>query len=273
MGKSIAPLLAEITEPSQGYSEAIVVDDHSRRDEAAIAAEACRHYGAAFAANSENVGPADNRNRIALHQLYRNSVMHFLDADVSLITSESAIRARELVSDPSVGMAGGLILEKDGRPASYNFGPAFTLKSGIGFNMQQRYAEMAKIDPASAEAFREKHHFWLGCWPDIVNQQTTQRAVWVAEANMVVDADRFAEVGGFGNNVRFHDIVTPAMRLLQQGKHALFDPSVAVIHKGLGDHSGRPREMVAAMARLIFRHGVGNFLFGGDMAAGKWGRV
>lgn len=270
MSYSVLPLLAQVADPEQGYDEVVVIDDSSTEEQAAQASEACEAFGATFLPSTENAGPAHTRNRIVHDPRYRDTVLHFLDADVSLDTPGSAHAAREMVAGETVGMAGGLIRDTSGHQVGFNYGPAFTLKSALGFTAQMRVAEMAKTNPQAAAICRGALGFLLRSWPDTQHIRAT-RTFWVAEANMVVNRDLFAAIGGFGEGVRFHDIVTPAIRMARLGRQVLFDPAIAVTHHDLGDHSRRAAEQREAMRVLIGRHGLQPYLLGGDHVVGKWG--
>ena len=69
----------------------------------------------------KNISAGGNRNRII--DYVKDGIIMFLDVDMELLTRNVVEKANEVFEDEKVALVGGLILNKQGKPMSWNFGP------------------------------------------------------------------------------------------------------------------------------------------------------
>lgn len=211
----------------------------------------------------ENVGTAANRNRI-IPELSRLSIIQFFDADISLNTSDNPERARELATDPRIGYTGGLIRNSEGRQLEWNYGPAFSLPQLFSAVAQAKISEQEARHPSRAAKTRMVLNKWslMRQWPN--PQRSPQRKIvyWTTEANSIFRSDIFASIGGFNENLRYHEAMDMSYRMEKIGLKRVFDPSIDVTHLD-GDYQNKSRtgEFWQAYAKIIGTIGLRDFIF------------
>jgi hypothetical protein len=84
---------------------------------------------------------------------------------------------------------------------------------------------------------------------------------WVVEQNMVVNSKTFAEIGGFDETLREHEIQDLAIRMASRGLKRHFDPSFVTTHKEVDvRHYNRQLAMLRAEVKINRKHGLRNWL-------------
>lgn len=219
MAPKLETLLLQVLE--QGYAEVYVLDDASTDD----SRDVVDSFGGeiTLVAGTENLSSAGNRNRI-INALKHPALIHFLDADVELITDNIVEQARESMSGETIGLAGGLVLNSAGEQSVWNYGPRQCLHTDIGGDIQflgQKY-------PGIARTFR-RYTRLMDDWPNIEQSPARREIFWLLEANLFIDSAKFEKLGGFDPAVRDHDIQDLALRSQRAGLVSVFDPSIAVL--------------------------------------------
>lgn len=110
-----------------GYDRIVVLDDGSTDDSAAV----CRAFApqVELVAEGHGTGAAGNRNRI-LQVVDGSEVIHFIDADMTLVSPSSADVVRRIArrSGPTSPIAfGGLFRRGDGSQDAFNCGPSHSV--------------------------------------------------------------------------------------------------------------------------------------------------
>jgi N-acetylglucosaminyl-diphospho-decaprenol L-rhamnosyltransferase len=115
--KTIRPLLNELI--AQGYDDIYVLDDASTDSTVKIV----KQYSPAvkLIEGEENVGSGANRNRI-IGQTPK-AIIHFIDADMKLLSKDTPRIIRRLDWPIYAAYIGGLVRNPDGSQNPFNFGP------------------------------------------------------------------------------------------------------------------------------------------------------
>lgn len=257
MGESLTELLPQVLR--QGYDAVYVLDDHSTDSSRTIVARFAP--GVVWIGGTHNLGAGGNRNRI-LEAHKAECIIHFLDADVRLLTNGIAAKARKLVDSYYIGFVGGLVLEKNGRQILWNYGPRFSL-----------YADMTAVVQILFGNIQAKYPLWRRFiriltvraraeWPDLATEPKRQPVFWCVEANFFVLRSTFERIGGFDATLREHDSFDPALRAYKLGLVSYFDPSVAIKHLRIDVRGkGRVRVIHKAARYLIRKNGLREWLF------------
>jgi len=229
MPQTLVPLLYQTLE--QDYTATYVLDDDSSN---CNIEEVLKPFGSkvTLIAGEENVGAGRNRNRIleADSKRLAGSILHFMDADVQLLTKDAPIKARRALTDASIGEVGGLIVNADGLQYMHNYNPRISLSWCFKVALQGAVGALAGHRPALA---KNVHGLLADMLAEFPNLFTTpvERDVWcVSEANILVPYDTFAAVGGFSEKLRFQEAQDFAYRLEDRGLRRHFNPSISVRH-------------------------------------------
>lgn len=216
MAESLSELLPQVLE--QGYDDVIVMDDASPNDDTRDVLSAFMHdvtvvYG------QDNLGSGGNRNRVFTGLEDRIARVHFLDADVKLLSQNNPGRIRDLPSR-GISFIGGLVLDPSGKQSIWNYGPRQCLHGDIGAMLQMQRAKLPRNFAPGL----------LDSWPDPRVTPAARRIFWPLESNMIIRSDVLSKIGGFDETIREQDIQLPAYRAHKLGLMALFDPDIAVQH-------------------------------------------
>ena len=243
-----------------GYDRVFVLDDASTDD----SVDVVRGFGddVVLIRSPINQGAGTNRNQIIGH-VDDETLIHFVDADMDLVTPDSAAVAREVFvryADRGVGVVGGLVRRVDGAQEFHNYGPVFSLRTHLtaGFppliDRLRHWPSLARtIAKASGPAMR--------AWPKILETPVAVPTYWVHEGNMIVKAGAFGSLGGYDPRIREHETQDLAIRLQKLGVQTQFDPSIEVMHHRAQVRGRfRMREQFAATRYLIRTHGLRRFL-------------
>lgn len=199
-----------------------------------------------------NLGPAGNRNRI-LQENNLGELLWFIDADMEIITRNVSEEAEKLFQDPDVGLVGGRILSLDGKSMYWNYGYD---PHPVRDRIAHYYGRLGKI----FENNRKVHDrirtkackYFFGVEIDAGNHQ--ERVVeWVAEGNFLVRTDIFIKIGGFDENMRYHEGQDLCKRIRQMGMKVKFSPEILSKHLEIDCRDGHRTEDWSSGRRYFFR--------------------
>jgi GT2 family glycosyltransferase len=236
MRDSLGRLLASLQ--AEEFGRVYVLDDASTDGSADyVAAE---FPWVTLVRGERNAGAAANRNRL-LPFLSGDEGVLFLDADLELRSAGLVPIVRGWLANDSLGMVGGLLVDREGHPTSWNYG--WTMNP-VRDAREQVIATLATIaEPGSAllEALRKiaavkRTSFNL----EIKHAAPVGRdAEWVSEALFAIRARRFGELGGYDERFRYHSGQDLCLRLRQVGRRVRFDPAIAACHLEIDVRGGR----------------------------------
>lgn len=259
-GSSLAKLIPQILE--QEYDGVVVCDDKSQDNTFDVVNSF--DDDVELIAGSENVGAGANRNRVMQSRTLERlgtSIIHFMDADVSLDSKRTPKLLREVMDRPNLGLVGGLVRDDNGRQVVLNYGASIC---GLG-RFIHAYATGRVVEaiehsrraaPRVAELLRTKLDFLLHDWPNTFEEPTARDVDWVIEANMAVRSDIFSDIGGFDPKLRFHEVQDFAMHLERRGLTCRFEPEVEVTQHAIAVRGTLQRRLEAmrASSRLVARY-------------------
>lgn len=177
----------------------------------------------------KNLGPAGNRNRI-LKENDLGELLWFIDADMDMVTIHIESVAEKLFGDPRIALIGGFILNRNGRPMYWNYGyEKHPLRDRIAEfygKLGNRYKKNTRITDLIR---RYAIDYFYGLEIDAGNHQ--ERVVeWVAEGNFLVRTDVFKKIGGFDENMRYHETHDLCKRIRSLGLILKFSPEIVTRH-------------------------------------------
>jgi GT2 family glycosyltransferase len=258
MADNLRKLLPQLI--AQHYDAIFVLDDVSTDHSADVVSE----FGdeVKFVRADKNGGAAANRNQI-IGQVDDETIIHFIDADMDLQTSDTPAVARETFAryaDRGVGMIGGLVCRADGNQEYCNYGAVFSLCGNFTSNFP-RLIDRWKGKPRLARAVRKVTAPMTRGWPNVLEAPAAAPAYWLHEGNMLVYSSLFRSVGGYDATLRCHEAADLAIRMDQLGVKRQFDPAIKVVHLHI-DVRGKNRNKWAntATRQLIRKHGLRRFL-------------
>jgi GT2 family glycosyltransferase len=225
MASELKELLPQVVR--QGYSDIFVLDDASTDN----SRDVVESFGdkVTFVVGDINKGAGANRNRI-LQALTYDALIHFLDADVRLETTDTAERIRDLVPRERFGFIGGLVKNSDGTQLIWNYGPVRGLKNDVSAQIQQHIGNIIVSNPEKAKQVRKRFNGLLRDWPDPLSTPTRREAYWTCEPNIIFRSDIFHELGGFDESLLETEILELAIRSHRLGLKSYFDPTISVLH-------------------------------------------
>ncbi len=228
MGQQLAALLPELAQ--QDYADVFVLDDASTDGSREVVESFNHGSGVHFVAGAENKGAGPTRNLI-IGALGYNAVIHFLDADITLKTERIPEVVYDMMPSEPVGFVGGLALAPEGTQSVWNYGPRQGMRGDMGASLQMKIEPLVNSDPEKGKALRKRFEGLLADWPDPFSVPVRRQVFWNIEQNLLISSDVFAEVGGFNETLREHEIQDLAIRLYDKGLPRWFDPSISVQHK------------------------------------------
>ncbi len=258
MGANLRRLLPQVL--AQHYDAVFVLDDASTDH----TVDVVREFGAdvKLARSAQNRGAGANRNQIIDH-VSDGALIHFIDADMDLETSETPAVAREVAgryADRGVGMIGGLVTLADGRQEWCNHGAVLSLW-GNGTGFLQFSIDRMREKPRLAGAVRRVVAPAIKDWPNTLEPPAPAPAYWVHEGNMLVYSTIFRSIGGFDPALREQEIQDVSIRLEKRGIKRQFDPSIKVVHHHIDVRGKNRRQWQNRATRyLIRKHGLYRFL-------------
>lgn len=257
MADSLRELVPALLE--QEYAEVFVLDDASTDHSADVAAD----FGSdiTLVRGQENQGSGANRNRI-MGALGQEAIIHFIDADMGMETTESPAITRDLMSRPNIGFVGGLIKNPNGRQQCFNFGPRQCFHSDSHAPLQMLIDAVGNQDLERASKLRGRFSRALRDWPNPFEAPVERQVFWAAEANFAISSAVFEELGGFDPKMRSQEILEFSMRLHKLGLEGRFSPLISGLHKAIQVRQGnRNVSDFQSTLHTISKHGVKNYLF------------
>ncbi len=250
MAETLEPLLNQVAE--QDYARIFVLDDASTDDSCR---EVAKQFGrdVTWVQGEENVGSGGNRNRIISRLEGRqNSIIHFLDADVTLETERTPEAIGDIMADEAKIAVGGLVLTEKSEQNLFNFGPRMSAHTTI--------SAAVHMATWNTPALRKPFARFLRDWPDPTTPPEARSVFWMHEANMAIRSDTFSKLGGFNAELRDHDIQYLALDMEREGVRGRhFDPSFAVTQHTVTVRTGnRILQMRAAQQHIVREFGLRN---------------
>jgi N-acetylglucosaminyl-diphospho-decaprenol L-rhamnosyltransferase len=256
MPQTLVPLLHQVIK--QGYDGVYVLDDHSTNcDITAL----MRPFGSKITliAGKENCGAGGNRNRILEvdPKELKEAILHFIDADCELVSSDTPEKARKLFEDPTIGLVGGLLLNANGTQFEWNYSPRLSWTFGVFSNSLVLIANLAKRSPEKARRLRQIFKRFFKDFPDPHVTPQAKDVFGVAEGNFFIPYNVFSKVGGFDSSLRYHEAQDLAYKLQNLNLRRRFDPSVVVKHHAVQiPGKARFRENVQGALQVSRKHGL-----------------
>ena len=257
---SLGPLIDDLLE--QEYDDVYILDDASTDNTLEVAYSYSKDV--VVVEGEVNQGSGANRNRI-ISELGYSAIIHFLDADVRINSSDNPARARETVSDESVGLVGGLIRHSGGAQMPYNYGPKLSIPEVVsGWLYSPTYLLETRNPPVGQKvrSFLDKHWPLMDEWPDPLKAPEPRDVYWCAEANTVIRSDVFSATGGYDKALRYHEVLEYSMRLDRLGLRRRFEPSIDVTHQAGPNisNSSKSRDFWVALAKIAGKMSVKDIL-------------
>lgn len=255
MAEQLKELLPQLLR--EDYEEIYVLDDCSTDDTPKVVSEIDSDIS--VLENPNNRGAAATRNLVL--QIDRPAIIHFMDADVELLSEGVVPKIRRALSEARAGFIGGLVLDKSGVQSVWNYGPRQSLANDLSARKQHRFGALLEQDTDKARRFRVETTAKLEKWPNPLEEPARQEVFWVSEANIIINSEVFRGLGGFDPSLREHEIQDLAIRAAEAGYTNYFDPSVVVRHKEVQVRDYNRRwAMIKAEAKIARKHGFRRWL-------------
>lgn len=260
MGQHLRELIPQLL--AQPYERIFVLDDASTDD----SVDVVRGFGddVRLVRSRENRGAGANRNQIIDH-VADGTLIHFIDADMELKTTDTPVVAREMADRyrrQGVGMIGGLVSRLDGSQEYCNYGAAFSVWGNFTSNVP-RLVDHWRHKPRLASTVQRVAGPMASGWPRLLDEPIPRPAFWLHEGNLLVYSDVFSGVGGYDPALRSHEAQDLAIRLDSKGIGRQFDPSIRVVHHHIDVRGKNRRKWESTATRyLIRKHGMARFLVG-----------
>lgn len=261
MGQELAISLPPILE--QGYDDVYVLDDSSTNEDTFDVYEDFKH-DITVINGTENFGAAGNRNRVIQHA--GSALIHFMDADTTLNSSNTPDLVREGLEDPNVGYVGGLILNEKGEQVPFNHGSFLSVRSQLGLGVQFGVDALRQNHPNTATKIRKAASSLVAGWPNTLEEPKAQQVYWATEGNLAIPANTLRKVHGFDAELRFFESQDLSWRLAKMGLIRMFDPRIEVTHRG-GQYEGKNplKDQVTSIRRMAGKVGIKQLLFGNEI--------
>lgn len=257
MGGHLRRLLPQLLD--QGYDRIYVLDDGSTDESVDVIKEF--DGDVTLVRSPENQGCTANRNQIIDH-VGDDELIHFIDADMDLDTTDTASVAREVVAryaGRGVGAVGGLVCRVDGSQEPYNYGPAFALKTHL--TSIPPLMDRVRKRPQIANAVRRVNVPAMRYWPNVLEPPTPAEAYWLHEGNMLIYSSIYRAIGGYDPLMRNHGAQDLAIRLENRGVKRQFDPSIKAVHHYIDVRGKKRRRQQQESVRYLMRkHGLARYV-------------
>lgn len=219
MAHSLQTLIPQLLR--QSYDHIYIIDDASTDDSVAVA-RSFSSQRLTVISLKHNRGAGSARNEV-LKYLKNPAIIHFIDADVTILTKDTVQIIRTFPFDSTVGFIGGRIATSTQSESLWNYGPTSSLFSAIS-------------SPLYVLTRSLNLRFLYPLFPQRVRPGTTKQVkgmYWVGEANLVIHSDRMRELGGFTEQYREHDIKPMAYHARKKGYTNWYEPRLAVRHNAI----------------------------------------
>lgn len=248
--KTLPRLIDELIR--QNYDDIFVVDDASTDNTVKLLMKKYRNK-VKIIEGVENVGSGANRNRIIGR--VNDSIIHFIDADMVLLSKDTPGLIRSIKWPDDVAYIGGVVRDTSGRQYPYNYGPRPHILTVFQGFIQFFIWTVGKLSIRVAGFLRTLCSPLLRGFPNIYVSPRKRHAYWVAESNMIVRSDFFAEHGGFDPRFRYSEIEDLSLRMHQKGKHGYFVPEIDAMHLGNDNVLRSVGKRYEAHKQFIDKHG------------------
>ena len=175
-----------------------------------------------------NLGPGGNRNRILTHELIETAdYLFFLDADCQIIYKDDITdiitKSFERSNDGVIGFS---LVDRESNPMRWNYGE---LMHPVHEAPDQKLEAMLATGVITNEQFIE----WapsLAASYRMTMENGIKEVGWVAEGCFAVRADLFKRIGGFADQMRYHEAHDFNARVQELDYKTLFNPIVVAQH-------------------------------------------
>jgi glycosyltransferase involved in cell wall biosynthesis len=248
--KTLPTLLDELI--NQKYDQIFVIDDASTDN----TLEVVKSYGSRvnLIKGEENVGSGANRNRIIGKT--QPSIIHFIDADMKLLSKNTPAIIMDMRWPKDVAFIGGMVRNPDGTQNPFNYGlrPHFVRSFLIG-GLQYFVWQTGRIYMPAGKLLKALLHPILHSFPEIYKTPGKRRIYWAAESNLLIKSDLFAKHGGYDPRFKYSEIEDFALRLYRSGMHGMFDPRIDAIHATNDNILKSGKKRLEARKMFIKKHG------------------
>jgi GT2 family glycosyltransferase len=227
MRESLGRLLASLADEEFDY--VYVLDDASQDGSADYVAES--FPAVTLVRAKTNGGAPANRNRL-LPYLDGTEFILFADADLELRSTGLASTVRDWLSDDTLGLVGGMLVDRSGHPAPWNYGYTMhPVHDARGYLLEALASKLEPGIPAHETlrrlALRQRDTLNL----EIAHAAPAGRpADWVSEGLFAVRADLFRKIGGFDERFRYHSGQDLCLRVRTAGYAVRFEPGIRACH-------------------------------------------
>jgi GT2 family glycosyltransferase len=236
MRQALGELLTSLA--AEQLDEIYVLDDASTDGSADYVSDAFPNVK--MVRGEHNVCAAANRNRL-LPFLSGNELVLYMDADSELLSREVAQAVNGWFENDKLGLAGSLILDKSGRPRSWNYGWAMNPVSDARTAVYEMLARTTWPGSPThlmirklALELQDTYNFEIAC-----SEPVSRKVDWVSEGLFAVRADIFQKIGGFDERFRYHSGQDLGLRVAATGYEVRFEPGIAVRHLELDVRGAR----------------------------------
>jgi glycosyltransferase involved in cell wall biosynthesis len=248
--KTIRPLLDELIK--QKYDQIFVIDDASTDSTTQVV----RSYKnkVQLIQGTENVGSGANRNRII--GKIPKSIIHFIDADMNLLSKKTPEIIRDIKWPMDLAFIGGMVRNPDGTQNPFNYGMRpHLLASIIIGGLQYLIWLIGRANKPTGRFLRKFFQPLLHRFPEIYETPKSRRVYWVAESNMIIKSDLFERHGGYDPRFRYSEIEDFALRTYRSGLHGRFDPRIDAMHASNDNILKSGKKRVKARKEFNKKHG------------------
>jgi len=251
----------------QKYDKIFVIDDHSTDN----TVEVVKSYEGKvqLIEGEENVGSGANRNRIIGHT--DKAILHFIDADMQLLSRNTPQIIRSLKLANNTAYVGGLIRNPNGEQNPFNYGPRASLVTTLQSWVQYAIWFLGRYFRPLASILQTSLQPMLHNWPNIYRKPRPRQTFWAAESNMVIKAEMYERLGGYDPIFKYSEITDFSIRLHRLGLKTYFNPNIDALHDTIDNILYRSPEKHAAFLKHIQKHGYWAFVIPkvGDHLAGR----
>jgi GT2 family glycosyltransferase len=248
--KTLRTLLDELVK--QGYDDIYVLDDASKDNTVRIAKSYSKKIK--VIEGDKNVGAGANRNRII--GLTPPAIIHFIDADMQLLSKDTPDKIRAINWPKNAAFIGGLVRNPDGTQNPFNFGPRPNFFTGIFKGGLQYIIWLSgRLNKPAGIFLRHLFAPALAGFPNFYRKPRPHLTYWVAESNMLVKSDVFARHGGFDPRFRYSEIEDLALRLHRRGRRGYFTPEIDAIHGSMDNIFNSRGKRWEARKKFYAKHG------------------
>jgi GT2 family glycosyltransferase len=248
MRESLGRLLASLAD--EEFDDVYVLDDASDDGSADYVAESFPTVTLVRA--QANGGAPANRNRL-LPYLDGTELILFADADLELRSAGLVSTVRQWLSDDTLGLVGGLLVDRSEHPAPWNYGYTMHPVHDARGHLLEHIDKMLTPGLPLQEHLRQlarKHRDTLNL--EIAHAAPAGRPVdWVSEGLFAIRAELFRKIGGFDERFRYHSGQDLCLRVWKAGYAVRFEPGIRACHLEI-DVRGESRRKDDIEGKFLF---------------------